>query len=367
MPDMKDLERAFGRADAGFVASVNRTLNGLQADRQRRPAVKRTGLRLAAAIALITALLTGTALALTSNWGVLDFLHQRRSGAAVLPQVGEIVQTDVPQVPVETDIARFSVREGIYDGNNFYLIVDVKPASGKYLLLGPDAYPQDPMAVMDPLFEGTAGTISDYARENGKEIIQTTVSVDKAGGQGVDYLLQQDGTLTYFINGSLIQESDTVDLELSCILTRFVKNQDGKDIRENIRNSKLAFTLENTGFKEIVTSIAPAEYPSCGVRIDSITLKGSEMAIYAVVQYTVTDKERYDAVEDGLMFEFLDTAGNRLPDGATSGGGITTEDGVHYVLEHAIGAMESLPREIAVRGFNFWDMTGYETHTFTMR
>lgn len=365
MPDIKDLEHAFGRADAGFVASINRTLAGLEEGRKRRP-VKITGLRLAAVIAVISVLLTGTALALTSNWGVLDFLHQRRSGAVVLPQVSGIVQTDVPQDPVETDIAHFSIREGIYDGNNFYLIVDVKPSSDAYLLLGPDAYPQDPMGNMGPLFAETTGTISDYAQENSKEIIQTNVRVDGVNGQGVDYLLQQDGTLTYFVNGSQIQESDKVDLELICIVTKFF-SQDGKDIRENIQRSTLAFTLENTGLREIVTSIAPADYPSCGVRIDSITLKGSEMAVYTVIQYTIIDEECYAATDDGLMFEFLDTAGNRLPYGASTGGGITTEDGVHFILEEPIGAMESLPREIAVRGFNCWDKSRYETNTFTMR
>ena len=68
-----------------------------------------------------------------------------------------------------------------------------------------------------------------------------------------------------------------------------------------------------------------------------------------------------------MCFEFIDAEGNRLPDGAAGGGGTVIEDAVHYVETSALGAMETLPREIIVRGFNCWEKNRYETHTFEMR
>lgn len=316
----------------------------------------------------VCVLLSGVALAVTNAWGVLDFLRKWEKDTAVLPQAGGIVQTNVPQVAETTDFASFSVREAAFDGHNFYIIVDAKPTSDEYLLMGPDANPSDPVENMGPLFDGKTGTISDYAEANGKEMIQTNAGVDGVNGQGVDYLLQQDGTLTYMINGSLIDDSDKTELELRCVVATF-ENRDGREVvlQENIKRSSLNITLENTGIRGLVSSIAPEEYASCGVRIDSITLKASELAVYAKISYTVIDEEKFAVTDTGLQFEFLDSDGNRLPDGAAGGGGTSTEDGVHYVQESSIGAMETLPREITVGGYNIWDKNKYETNTFEMR
>lgn len=372
MRNMKELVNAFGKADNGFVDNVQYTLADLQKKQVKKPVINKK-LRFVAAAAIICILLTGVALAATNTWGVLDFLRQRANGTAVLPQASDIVQTNVPQVPAnqvpaDTDIANFSVREAVYDGNNFYIIVDVKPTSDAYLLLGPDVYPEDAMSNMGPLFSDETGTISDYAEASGEEMLQTNVRVDGVNGQGAEYLLQQDGTLTYMINGSLIDDSDKTNLELMCVIAPF-ENQDGREVvlQENIKRSSLNITLENTGIRELVSSIAPAEYVSCGVRIDNITLKASELAVYVKISYTVIDEAKFAAADTGLQFEFLDADGNRLPNGAAVGGGTNTEDGVHYVQESSIGAMETLPREIAVRGYNIWGKNRYETNSFEMR
>ena len=195
----KELGNAFGKADNAFVDNVYHTLGAIQKKQVRQPgkSILNKNLRFVAAVAIVCILLAGMALAATNTWGVLDFLRERDNSIDVLPQASEIVQTNVPQapaisapassaatsqvpadqVPASTDVADFSVREAIYDGNNFYLIVDVKPASDTYLLLGPDVYPQDTWCDMGPLYSDKTGAISDYAEENGKEMIQTNVQV----------------------------------------------------------------------------------------------------------------------------------------------------------------------------------------------
>lgn len=364
---MNDLGNAFGKADNGFVDNVYYTLADIQKKYVNMPVINKK-LRFFVAAAIICILLTGVALAATNTWGVLDFLHKRDNGTAVLPQASEILQTNVPQEGGETELASFSVREAAFDGHNFYIIVDAKPANGEYLLMGPDAYPSDSVENMGPLFIGKTGTIADYAEASGQKMIQTNVGVSGVNGAGLEYLLQQDGTLTYMINGSLINDSGKSNLELKCVIATF-ENQNGQEvvIQENIKRSSLYITLKNTGVSELASSIAPAEYESCGVRIDNIMLKASELAVYAEISYTVIDEAKFNATDTGLEFEFLDSDGNRLPDGAGVGGGINTEDGVHYVQESSIGAMETLPREITVRGYNIWNKNRYETHAFVMK
>ena len=163
MQNINKLANAFGRADDGFVDNVYNTLASLQKATHRKP-VRLGFYRLAAAIAIICALSAGIALTLSNTWGILDFLSGRRADVTVLPEASAIVQTEVPQEGNQTDIAAFTVREAVYDGQSVFIVLDVKPSSPDYLLLGPDVYPSDHIASMGPVFGGATGTIDDYAR-----------------------------------------------------------------------------------------------------------------------------------------------------------------------------------------------------------
>lgn len=133
------------------------------------------GLRLAAVAAFLCVVFIGTALAITNTWGILDFLRGRRIDTKVLPEAADIVQKDVAQEGGQTELVTFTVREAVLDGQNYYIVVDAKPSSPDYLLLGPDAAPSDPIVNMGPLFSDKTGTIADYASEKKKEIIHTSV------------------------------------------------------------------------------------------------------------------------------------------------------------------------------------------------
>lgn len=367
MQNMKDLSNAFGKADIGFVDNVYHTLSNIQIKQVKKPIIKKR-LYLVSAALITCILLTGVTLAATNTWGVLDFLRQRENGKGILSNASEIIQTNVPQVTERMDYASFSIREGAFDGHNFYIIVDVKPTRDEYLLMGPDVYPKDPVGNMGPAFMGKSGTIADYAEANGQKMIQTSIGISGVNGAGLEYLLQQDGTFTYMINGSLTSDLDKTNIDIKCVTATF-ENQNGREVvlQENIRRSSFNITLENTGISEVVSSIAQADYVSCGVRVDNIVLKASELAVYAEISYTVIDEAKFSATDTGLQFEFLDSNANLLPDGLVVGGGTNTEDGVHYVQKSSIGAMETLPREITIRGYNIWDKSRYEANTFELR
>lgn len=366
MRDMSELKKAFGQADDAFVNNVYHTLAGMQINKNRKP-VKKICFRLTVAIVIVCMLSAGTVLAVTNAWGILDFLSGRRTDVKVLPEASAIVQKEVPQEGNKTDIAAFTVREAIYDGQSVYIVLDVKPSSPDYLLLGPDAYPSDHIVNMGPIFSGETGTIADYARENHKVMFQTSVVISGANCS-IAYLLEENGTLVYMLDGRYEGDSTAPDVEFKCVAVPFVI-ENGKYTRDmdSRKDTTLSVTLKNTGTQETVTSIEPAVYSDCGVRVDKITLKSSVMSTYAEVEFTVIDEEKYAETDDGLWFEFLDRYGERIPNGAASGGGIEAIDDTHYIEKISLQAMEKLPSEIILRGYNCWEKNKYETHTFMMK
>lgn len=232
-----------------------------------------------------------------------------------MPEAADIVQKDVAQEGGQTELVTFTVREAVLDGQNYYIVVDAKPSSPDYLLLGPDAAPSDPIVNMGPLFSDKTGTIADYASEKKKEIIHTSVGAT-GGNCSIDFLLEDDGTLTYMLNGSYTGDSADSTMELTCMTAPFTTHdgndaidmltgkaatRDGNDGIDMLNRefATLSVKLKNTGTKDTVTSTAPATYADCGVRVDKITLTGSAMAIYANVEFTVIDEEKYAETDGG--------------------------------------------------------------------
>lgn len=366
MRDMSELKKAFGQADDAFVNNVYHTLAGMQINENRK-SVKKTGFRLVAALVIVCMLSAGAVLAVTNAWGILDFLSGRRTDVKVLPEAADIVQKEVSQKGSQTEFGAFAVREAVFDGKNVYIVVDVKPSSPGYLLLGPDASPSDPVGNMGPLFSGKTGTIADYARKNNKAMINTSVVLSGVNCS-VDYLLEDDGTLVYMLNGSYTGNSAQEEIKMTCVAAPFV-SREGTDVIDelNRKRTTLSVTLKNSGTKETVTSATPAIYSDCGVRVDKVMLTGSAMAIYAEIEFTVIDKEKFAETDGGLWFEFLDDTGKRVPDGASSSGSVQAVDENHFIQKASLQASEALPGEIILRGYNCWEKNRYETHTFKMK
>lgn len=365
MRDMKELKNSFGQADKNFVNNVYNTLTDIQSKKNAK-SVKKIYFRLVAVITIVCILSAGTVLAFTNTWGILDFLSGRENNIKVLPEASSIVQKVVPQKGNNTDIAAFTVREAVYDGQSIYIVLDVKPSSPDFLLLGPDAYPSDQIENMGPIFSGKTGTIADYARKNNKVMFQTSVVISNANCS-ISYLLKEDGTLVYMLDGRYEGDSIASDVEFKCVAIPFV-TENGKYTRDTDRrkDTTLSVTLKNTGTKKIITSKEPAVYGKCGVRVDKITLKSSAMSTYAEVEFTILDKKIY-AKTDGILFEFLDSYGEGIPNGAASGGGIKAIDDTHYIEKISLQAIEKLPREVILRGYSFFDRNQYDTHTFEMK
>ncbi|HHV71443.1 MAG TPA: hypothetical protein GXX38_02380 [Clostridia bacterium] len=367
MRDIRELKKAFGRADEAFVNNLYYTLANIQMDERRKP-VKKIGFRLVAAIVIGCMLSAGTVLAFTNSWGILDFLRGRWENVKVLPEAADLVQKGVVQEGGQTEFGNFVVREAVFDGKSLYIVMDVKPSSSGYLLLGPDAFPSDPISNMGPFFSGKLGTIADYAREGNKEMISTSVGIDGAISCSIDYILEEGGTLVYMLNGNISSSSAQEEIKINCVAVPFI-SREGKMVIDDSNKQKttISITLKNSGTKESVTSIMPVIYSDFGIRVDKVILTASAMDIYADIEYTVIDREKFAQNEDGLLFEFLDNTGNPIPGGVSSGEGIQALDRNRFIQKISLQASETLPNEITLRAYNCWRKDSYESHTFKMK
>ncbi|MDR2902928.1 MAG: hypothetical protein LBU77_00225 [Clostridiales bacterium] len=363
MRDMNDLKNAFGKADDGFEQNVYRTLANLE-EREETTPMKKASLRLIVTVAAVFCVLTTTVFAMSNAWGVMDFLNGRIAGVEVPPDAAEIVQTNLPQEGGEAEAAVLSIREAVYDGRNIYIVVTAKPTDPSYLLLGA-AMPSDPVGNLGPQFQNEVGTIAEYAKKNGKTPLRVDVSLQSMNHTN-DSILEADGTLAYMMNGDYISDETQLPLTVDYSIAPFDKN--GLVNMEEVQKNTLTATLQSSGTQGTVASTSTAEYTDCGVRVDKVTLTGSPMSIYAEIEYTVIDKEKFAATDDGLWFEFIDENGDRLPDGAAGGDSIKPidESRERFIQTWSLRAAETLPSEITLRGYNCWDKNRYEAHSFAM-
>ena len=390
----RDFRRAFGDPDAAFVFTVKNTLRRL--DEEEKKPVKRK-MRVSAAIAVAACLIISTAaFAAANHWGLFDFLNQGQSGSAPLPEAIEILATEPPQEGGSGELADFQLREAVYDGEYAYLVVDVTPKQ-ELLLIGPGYGLEDPMRLMTG-DSANSLTIGEYAEQNNLQMAYVTISsaLDALGEEfihsidSIDCHWEEDGTLRLTLTCTVSeQEGSAFTSTLQCSVMPLIPAASEEDAilygyyeenadeptyastgyvtdEENQQETERAFTLDDANRHNTLASSQSAEYPSCGVRVDSVRLTASPMALYYEIHFTVTDEAAYAATEDGVWFEFLDANGNALPDGATRGAEVQPQADGSLVQSGSLAAREELPETVTLRAYNCWTQERYESHELTL-
>ena len=304
-----------------------------------------------------------------------------------------ILATEPPQEDGTGELADFQLREAVYDEEYAYLVVDVTPKQ-ELLLIAPGYGPEDPMHL---LMGDSANslTIGEYAEQNDLQMAYVTISsaLDALGEEfirSIDCHWEEDGTLVLMLTCTVSeQEGSAFASTLQCSVTPLIPAASKEDAilygyyeenadeptyastgyvtdEENQQETELAFTLDDANRHNTLASSQSAEYPSCGVRVDSVRLTASPMALYYEIHFTVTDEAAYAATEDGVWFEFLDANGNALPDGATRGAEVQPQADGSLVQSGSLAAREELPETVTLRAYNCWTQERYENHELTL-
>ncbi|MCH5287867.1 MAG: DUF4179 domain-containing protein [Christensenellaceae bacterium] len=341
-----------------FHRAVDTTLSGLQGDpllgqrvilqaRQKEEPKMKKKLSIGFAIVLALVLMSVTAVAAAGLWGVLDFMNQY--GKTVLDGAADTVQTDIPQQGGQTAWANFTLREAVCDGWVAYLIFDVTPANEQTLLVFEDVMPDDSVRYLSSEYPEDM-TIAQLAEEKGYTSI-VRVNISEAPTETRLQCLSKDEKMTEtgmtLIVSGPYQGGETSDVALRCIAAPFEGETDAAILTATLPVNAPLWTTASSG---------PVDYPQAGVRIDSVTLTGTVMGVYAEAMFTVTDQAIYDSYEGGFWLDFADEAGGELPMGAFGEGSIDILDEEAGIgcLTRDMQAMEQAPASISLYAYSAW-------------
>ena len=343
--------------------------------------------------ALMLIAMCAAALAVAGRWGILDFVGRY----AVIPEDAmSYMENDV--AAFENEVVDVNIRELYYDGRTLRFMADVTPKDETALLVGTDCMLNDNW---QNLFRPLGGewdeederTIRDVLKEMGYETaLNTNVwieeeSTDRVVTGSMDYTLVEDGTLTIFRQVEFENDLDERDITINVSTAPYTDPlRSEKTDYGRYAHAKHALHLmaaQLTTSEPVAAGIIPnayvctdpVVYESIGVRIDRLLIEVKPQEIYATLDYTVIDEEKYAMTDHGLWFEYIDPQSTEESyykqqlEGGLSGGGGTqwlNEEKTRFRQKETL-ARHELHETYTVRAFSAWEKERYDAHTLVVR
>ena len=356
--------------------------------------IVRRKMTFALAAALMAVLLCAAALAAAGRWGMLDFVG-RYPDNYVPEDAQDYVRTDV--LTMENEWVTVDIRELYYDGRISRMTADVTPKGENVLLMGEDACMEDLFINLSHEYvvdgDNDMRSICQVIADEGYTDVYT-VNVGVIGQEDVvmgamDYILGEDGTLTIYSQEEYTDDLPEREVKIHAIMMPYekpftlgsqVSYEDRKELEETVTLQASAY---EAGTKEgelsnVYVSEAPTLYEGIGVQVDRLLIEVKPQEIYVTLDYTVTDRAKYDQLEGGLWFEFIDPDSKeeayydqRLRSGLTGGGSSGPVDGdpdtaTRFTQRETL-ARNELHDTYTLRAYECWEKERFETHTLTMR
>lgn len=356
---------------------------------KEQPVMKKK-MSVALVLALVLCLLMAAAVAAAHRAGLLDFVG-RYSNSYVPEDAQAYVQTDV--ATMENELVTATVRVMYYDGKVARMVVDVTPKADNILLLGEGMYPEDPWENMKLIPGGEENqdrrSVAQVYQEGGYEaayavsvglwpVDENTLST----GGVMDYYGNEDGTLTIYQQEAYENAPEELAARLRVLVIPWEAplTVDSNPLYEQRMDlNQLLHLTQTAAATEMYLCTQPVELPSVGVRIDGLLIEVKPQELYATLDFTVTDRATYDALDSGLWFEFIDPESaaetpyeQRLMEGLTGGGSISPVDcddpayAVQFRQRETLGRNE-LHQVYTVRAFDAWEKQRFETVELVMQ
>ena len=114
---------------------------------------------------------------------------------------------------------------------------------------------------------------------------------------------------------------------------------------------------------------ANAHFDNCGFIVGNVEFKVMYDATSLRIAISVTDREKFASVHDGLRFKFLNATGGCRYTSKTAGGSIksVSSSTAYYTFRDTYYPLEFLPEEIILCGYNTKSGEEYGTHTLLIK
>lgn len=335
---MPRIDNAFGRTPDDFNRHVDTTLDRIVEGEQMKMKHKTVGGIWIFALVLV--LLMGTALALTTGLGVLDF---KQPVDDRMQEVQEMV-VDLTEVPaVETEHVRYQVKDAIWDGINVMLTIAADA-------LEPDTYMLSPDIEENVVGMGMEKTYGQMAKEQGKKIMHAqapVVYINGERGSITSIQSRYDGDTLYWFIAPAGIDTSAASLQIECEFwdaplhqTTYVEEDDGTQsiIPEygDSSEERLSFEID-TKASNIEKLRFEGPFPLEYVDVDWIEIIRSPLNTYTRVQYTVHDTLTEAGREAVFFLNFMLMQSAEDTQVAHGGTGNTMAVGMERVPENLEG------------------------------
>ena len=257
-----DWGKAFSPVPASFSARLERTIENLEEKNVKKRFIP------CAALAAACILMLGTALALTNSNGIREFIF-RTNGITPVQGAENEISRDLGQA--ESDAARLTVREAVYDGRTLRAVLAVEAKDPEHYVVT-DAR-EGEYEIMD---ETTGETVGEYAARVGKTLLDcgfSDVTAENAAlSVGVADTRREGETMVVYLEWSLAgEEPDEIQVSATLHL------ESGEDL------AKVLFVIPKTETK--ITRYEIGETGDERIRLLSATREDSFFATYFTVEY----------------------------------------------------------------------------------
>lgn len=257
----------------------------------------------AASLAAAAFLVVGsTAFASTKIWGLDDYFSSW--GVKISDEAKSLGEDNVPQEEKKEEMVDFKIREYLCDSHQMYFVIEAKAADAdKYLLITQDCLPED--SVKNLNIEGvTEGTIKDYAKKQGKELLVVCTNVNTgAASASVDFHLEKDGTGVFVYTTENVQKKNKATLTCDTVVYPYGIKDDSQMLKDSFK-----FKVENASnenkYKYKVVDSSGAD--TAGILIKDIQVSGTELGQHVEITYKTNDSH------EDLVLQVLDKNGDEL-------------------------------------------------------
>lgn len=257
-------------------------------------------------------------------------------------------------VTYSNQYAKYTILEAALDSETVYLAARITPLDDSYFLVPNCIGWNEPASGLQ--IEGTTeGTVEQYAASQGK--VPVTVSVGATGevsnGSAQDFRYNEDGSMNYYWIGQ--NPSGEKEITLNCA---------ANGTRGNIEpDNRIEFDLQlkdkSSAKEKIYRSFDPAAFDETGVQVTELTLKQTEIGLYATFTFR-TDNAKIN----GIFFKILDANGEELDTLPLVSGGARVDSGgistcrVFYQIPDTLDGLQFAIRDV-------WESINYGPYSFS--